>query len=103
MDPKDFKFDDNAFDDVMSSSEKDKKDIKSNSFEDEFEDIFSGNDNNSDTVYRDFTDEYFSDEPSVSQPSAARRPTTPVEKKPLQLFKGFSGKGKACFSAENTR
>ncbi len=82
MDPKDFKFDDNAFDDVMSSSEEDKKDIKSNSFEDEFEDIFSGNDNNSDTVYRDFTDEYFSDEPSVSRSSAARRPTAPVEKKP---------------------
>ena len=82
MDPKDFKFDDNAFDDVMSSSEKDEKDIKSSSFEDEFEDIFSGKENDEDAVYRDFTDEYFSDEPSVSRPSAARRPAAPVEKKP---------------------
>lgn len=82
MDPKDFKFDDNAFDDVMSSSEKDEKDIKSSSFEDEFEDIFSGKEKDEDAVYRDFTDEYFSNEPSVSQPSAARRPAAPVEKKP---------------------
>ncbi len=82
MDPKDFKFDDNAFDDVMSSSEEDEKDIKSSSFEDEFEDIFSGKEKDEDAVYRDFTDEYFSNEPSVSQPSAARRPAAPVEKKP---------------------
>ncbi len=82
MDPKDFKFDDNAFDDVMSSSEEDGKDIKSSSFEDEFEDIFSGKEKDEDAVYRDFTDEYFSNEPSVSQPSAARRPAAPVEKKP---------------------
>lgn len=82
MDPKDFKFDDNAFDDVMSSSEEDDKDIKSSSFEDEFEDIFSGKEKDEDAVYRDFTDEYFSNEPSVSQPSAARRPAAPVEKKP---------------------
>lgn len=82
MDPKDFKFDDNAFDDVMSSSEEDDKDIKSSSFEDEFEDIFSGKEKDKDAVYRDFTDEYFSNEPSVSQPSAARRPAAPVEKKP---------------------
>lgn len=82
MDPKDFKFDDNAFDDVMSSSEEDKKDIKSSSFEDEFEDIFSGKEKDENEIYRDFTDEYFSDEPSASQPSAARRPAAPVEKKP---------------------
>ena len=45
MDPKNFKFNDDAFDDVMSSSEDEKNDIKGNSFEDEFEDIFSGDDN----------------------------------------------------------
>jgi len=82
MDPKDFKFNDDAFDDVMSSSDSDEKDIKSSSFDDEFEDIFSGKDKSEDDIYRDFTDEYFTDVPSVSQSSPTKRPTAPVEKKP---------------------
>lgn len=65
MDPKNFKFNDDAFDDVMSSSEDEKNDIKSNSFEDEFEDIFSGDDNAENGHHRDFTDEYFVDEQSA--------------------------------------
>ena len=74
MNPKDFKFNDDAFDDVMSSSEDDKNNIKKNSFEDEFEDIFSGNDNDEIDSRRDFTDEYFIDEQS-----APKMPTAPVE------------------------
>ena len=77
MNPKNFKFNDDAFDDVMSSSEEDKNDIKSNSFEDEFEDIFSGDDNAENGHHRDFTDEYF-----VDEQSAPKIPTAPVEKKP---------------------
>ena len=77
MNPKDFKFNDDAFDDVMSSSEDDKNNIKKNSFEDEFQDIFSGNDNDEIESRRDFTDEYFIDEQS-----APKMPTAPVEKKP---------------------
>ena len=77
MNPKDFKFNDDAFDDVMSSSEEDKNDIKSNSFEDEFENIFSGDDNADNGHHRDFTDEYF-----VDEQSAPKMPTAPVEKKP---------------------
>ena len=74
MDPKDFKFNDDAFDDVMSSSEDDKNDIKSNSFEDEFEDIFSGDDNAENGHHRDFTDEYF----EIGRASCRERVSSPV-------------------------
>ena len=52
MDPKDFKFDDNAFDDVFSSQKKDgfediyssgsSESLPDDNFAEEFEDIFSG-------------------------------------------------------------
>ncbi len=81
MDPKDFKFDPNAFDDISSEND---IDISSrSSFEDEFEDIFSGRTDNSNSVYDDFADEYFSDISSSSTPSQnERRIPTKVEKKP---------------------
>lgn len=86
MDPKDFKFDNDAFDDIFSSSSKDGfEDIYSNnnaealhddSFAEEFEDIFSGKANNSlsDSDYDSFADEYFKQNSDVRSPRANRYP-----------------------------
>lgn len=69
MDPKDFKFNDDAFDDVFTSNEDDGfEDIYSEadkneekSFENEFDDIFSGRNDMSSNKDRAYTEEYFSD------------------------------------------
>lgn len=96
MDPKDFKFDDNAFDDVFSSSEKNGfEDIYSNGggeslpeddFAEKFEDIFSGktkNDSGKDD-YDLFADEYFKNNSEVMTPPSAdrRRESSNVRRNP---------------------
>lgn len=100
MNPKDFKFDNDAFDDIFSSSSSDGfEDIYSNknsealpddNFAEEFEDIFSGKSNSSinDDDYDSFADEYFRQNSDVRSPRTQSRPAeerrTNGERRPSQ-------------------
>ncbi len=94
LDPKDFKFDDNAFDDVFSSQKKDgfediyssgsSESLPDDNFAEEFEDIFSGKTKKD--SYKDdydlFADEYFKNNSEVSSPERQRPVNTNVRRNP---------------------
>ncbi len=109
MNPKDFKFDDDAFDDVFGSSDKDEfEDIFSDSADTAesgktedggFEDIFSGRDSREDDYDR-FADEYFNsadtDVPPVPKSAPVRRRVPEqVEKKPYSYNYNKAAQNKA--------
>lgn len=94
MNPKDFKFNDDAFDDIFSSAKNDKfEDIYSNenaevvfdeNFEEEFEDIFSGKSKsvNSEDDYESFANEYFKRDSRVLTPENQRPAHTSAKRNP---------------------
>ena len=96
MNPKDFKFNDDAFDDVFSSVNEDEfEDIYSNdntdnqpddNFAEEFEDIFSGKNSNpaDEDDYEVFADDYFNKDSRVFSPESQRQRSvgTNVRKNP---------------------
>lgn len=94
MNPKDFKFNDNAFDDVFSSNNNDEfEDIYSSrqntkeiddAFEETFEDIFSGkiSSDNSMDDYDSFADDYFTKDSEVHTPTRERPARKPVNNNP---------------------
>lgn len=96
MNPKDFKFNDDAFDDVFSSVNEDEfEDIYSNdntdnqpddNFAEEFEDIFSGKNSNpaDEDDYEVFADDYFNKDSRVFSPESQRQSSvgTNVRKNP---------------------
>ncbi len=109
MNPKDFKFDDGAFDDVFSSSDRDEfEDVFSDSADiiepderedDGFEDIFSGRDSREDDYDR-FADEYFNSADADVHPEPApapvrRRVPERVEKKPYSYNYNKAAQNKA--------
>lgn len=110
MDPKDFKFNDDAFDDVFSNAPEDDSvtDIYSdtkadptNDFESEFDDIFSGKrefefyemtGNNT----REYTDDYYEDNDEGEFTQVTRRaPDTNPEKQPYSYNYGKASQNKA--------
>lgn len=94
MDPKNFKFNDDAFDDVFSSNKNDEfEDIYSSksttqeideAFEETFEDIFSGKESHSKYAddYDSFADDYFKKDSEVHAPKRERPVRKPVNNNP---------------------
>lgn len=106
MDPKDFKFDDNAFDDVFSTPDSDefedvysdKEDLgKSKAFESEFEDIFSGKRDFEfcEENQRSYTDEYYRDNDNGEFEPVRRVVNSEPEKRPYSYNYGKASQNKA--------
>ena len=106
MDPKDFKFDDNAFDDVFNTSDNDEyEDIysdnedlgKSRVFESEFEDIFSGKREFEfyEENQRSYTDEYYRDNDNGEFEPVKRVVVDEPEQKPYSYNYGKASQNKA--------
>ncbi|HAQ63980.1 MAG TPA: hypothetical protein DCR23_05910, partial [Ruminococcaceae bacterium] len=106
MDPKDFKFDDNAFDDVFSTPDSDefedvysdKEDLgKSKAFESEFEDIFSGKRDFEfyEENQRSYTDEYYQDNDNGEFEPVRRVVNNEPEKRPYSYNYGKASQNKA--------
>ena len=107
LDPKDFKFNDDAFDDVFSSSKKDGfEDIYSSNsaeilpdddFAEEFEDIFSGKNNKAARKddYDAFADEYFKSNSDVMSPKQQRPVNTNARRNPYSYNYDKSAQKKA--------
>ncbi len=105
MDPKDFKFDDNAFDDVFTSPDSDEyEDIysdnedlgSSKAFVSEFEDIFSGKREYEfyEENQRSYTDEYYQDNDN-GEFEPVKRVVSEPEKKPYSYNYGKASQNKA--------
>ena len=106
MDPKDFKFDDNAFDDVFETPENDEyediysddEDLGSNkAFVSEFEDIFSGKRDFEfyEENQRNYTDEYYQDNDNGEFEPVRRVVSDEPEKRPYSYNYGKASQNKA--------